>query len=179
MGDAQGSPLLNWRLCGENKSSKDICSLRPFENNDMILVASGQKKADGTPIILRTHIDKWVCPSAPVPDGPMHSEFRFIPTDAPAGATAPGTPKTPADGWYSLRPASDTSLILRAYTANYRLGDPITVFKSKGAYGRTEVVFWELGGDEIPETSGWDPAAIEPSALCGSSLSFMENQVLG
>ena len=66
---------------------------------------------------------------------------------------------------YSLRPASDTSLILRAYTASYRLGDPITVFKSKGAYGRSEVVFWELGGDEIPETSGWDPAAIEPSAL--------------
>lgn len=259
LAEAQGSPLLNWRLCGENKSSKDICSLRPFENKDMILNASGQKKADGTPIILWKHIDKWVCPAAPVPDGPEHSEFRFIPTDAPAGATDPGTPKTPVDGWYSLRfdvyadnniidviradlvelnswncatswtrsfyvenkgknqitlrladgrylgvgkdavsnygwkvvavkspflwntyseslgvanthrkyslsPASDTSLILRAYTVNYMLGDPITVFKGKGAYGRSEVVFWELSGDEIPETSGWDPAAIEPSA---------------
>jgi hypothetical protein len=249
---AQGNPLLTWRLCGENKPSKDICSLRPFENRDMVLNASGEKKADGTPIIIWTHIDKWVCPSAPVPDGPEHSEFRFIPTDAPAGATPPGTPKTPDDGWYSLRfdvnadnniidviradlvelnswscatpwtrafyvenkgnnqitlriadgrylgvgtdavydygwkvaavespflwntysespgvasshrkyslrPASDTDLVLRAYTVDYALGDPITVFEGKGAYGRSDVVFWELSGDDIPKTNGWNP----------------------
>ena len=257
LADAQGSPLLSWRLCGENKSSKDICSLRPFENKDMILNASGQQKADGTPIILWSHIDKWVCPAYPVPDGPEHSEFRFIPADAPAGVTAPGTPNTPADGWYSLRfdvyadnniidviradlvelnswscampwtrafyvenkgnnqitlriadgrylgvgttavsdygwkvaavkspllwntyseslgvakshrkyslrPASDTGLVLRAYTGNYTLGDPITVFKHKGDYGRSDVVFWELSGDDIPKTAGWTPAPVTP-----------------
>ncbi len=249
--------LLSWQLCGENKSSKDICSLRPMANKDMILNASGEKKVDGTAIILWRHIDKWVCPSTPVPDGPVHSEFRFIPTDAPAGAVAPGTPQTPADGWYSLRfdvhaqnniidviradlvelnswecattwtrafyvenkgnnkitlrladgrylgmgtqavsdlgwkaaavkspflwntyseslgvanshrkyslsPASDTDLVLRAYTASYMLGDPITVFRGRGAYGRSEVVFWELSGDDIPKTTGWTPAPVTP-----------------
>lgn len=94
------NPLLSWRLCGENKPSKDICSLRPFDNKDMLLNASGQQKADGTAIILWSHIDKWVCPSAPVPDAPEHSEFRFIPADP--SWVDPGTPKTPADGWYRL-----------------------------------------------------------------------------
>ncbi|RYD06076.1 hypothetical protein N752_05985 [Desulforamulus aquiferis] len=92
------NPLLSWRLCGENKPSKDICSLRPIDNQDMILNASGQKKADGTAIILWTHIDKWVCPVEPVPDGPEHSEFRFIPADNPDAGTA----KAPATGWYCL-----------------------------------------------------------------------------
>ncbi|MBP7332535.1 MAG: hypothetical protein KBA08_09585 [Firmicutes bacterium] len=272
------SHLQSWRLCGENKPSKDICSLRPMANRDMILNASGQQKADGTAIILWSHIDKWVCPSHPVPDGPEHSEFRFIPTDAPAGATAPGTPKTPADGWYSLRfdvheaysiidviradlvelnawncatpwtrafyvenkgnnqitlriadgrylgvgtdavsdygwkvaavkspflwntyseslgvanshrkyslrPASDTDLVVRAYTVGYNLGDPITVFRGKGAYGRSEVVFWELSGDEIPKTTDWAPAPSEqptPAAHAGltaapSQTSFVMN----
>lgn len=253
LSEALGNPLQSWRLCGENKSSKDICSLRPFENQDMVLNASGEKKADGTPIIIWKHIDKWVCPRDPVPDGPEHSELRFIPTDAPAGVTAPGTPKTPTDGWYSLRfdvyadnniidviradlvelnswscampwtrafyvenkgnnqitlrladgrylgvgktavsdygwkvaavkspylwdtfseslgtasthrkyslrSASDTKLVLRAYTVNYTLGDPITAFEGKGAYGRSDVVFWELSGNDIPKTSGWAPA---------------------
>ena len=277
---ANNKHLLSWQLCGEKKPSKDICSLRPMANKDMILNASGQQKADGTAIILWKHIDKWVCPSAPVPDGPEHSEFRFIPTDAPVGAIAPGTPQTPADGWYSLRfdvhaaynvidviranlvelnswscatpwtrafyvenkgnnqitlrladgrylgvgadavsdygwkveavkspflwntyseslgvasshrkyslrSASDTGLILRAYTVDYTLGDPITVFKQKGAYGRSEVIFWELSGDDIPKTSGWIPnpvvqptptdtttqAVIQPGETHGGSAS--------
>ncbi|AMJ41299.1 hypothetical protein [Anaerotignum propionicum] len=251
--------LLSWQLCGENKPSKDISSLRLMANKDMLLNATGQKKADGTPIILWSHIDKWVCPADPVPDGPEHSEFRFIPADTPAGATAPGTPQTPADGWYSLRfdvheafsiidviradlvelnswncatpwtrafyvenkgnnqitlrladgrylgvgteavsdygwkvaavknpfawntyseslgvannhrkyslrPVSDTGLALRAFTVNYTLGDPITVFKHKGDYGRSDVVFWELSGDEIPKTNGWTPALVTQPA---------------
>ena len=93
------NPLLSWRLCGENKPSKDICSLRPVDNQDMILNASGQKKADGTAIILWSHIDKWVCPSHPVPDGTEHSEFRFIPAENPSAGIA----KAPATGWYSLQ----------------------------------------------------------------------------
>ncbi|HBL50169.1 MAG TPA: hypothetical protein DDZ65_07995 [Firmicutes bacterium] len=228
--------FLSWQLCGENKPSKDICSMRLMANKDMLLNASGQQKADGTAIILWSHIDKWACPREPVPDGPEHSEFRFIPTDAPAGATVPGTPQTPADGWYSLRfdvhaaysiidvirsnlvelnawdcampwtrafyvenkgnnqitlriadgrylgvgtdavsdygwkvaavkspflwntysesfgvanshrkyslrPASGANLVLRAYSVNYDLGNFIAVFKSKGAYGRSEVIF--------------------------------------
>lgn len=63
---------------------------------------------------------------------------------------------------YSLRPASDTGLVLRAYTGNYTLGDPITVFKHKGDYGRSDVVFWELSGDDIPKTAGWTPAPVTP-----------------
>ncbi|NLK38563.1 MAG: hypothetical protein GX299_10875 [Epulopiscium sp.] len=254
----KGAPLLSWRLCGENKKTKDICSMRTFNNIDMLLNASGQKKADGTPIIIWKHIDKWVCPKTPVPDGPTHSEFRFIPTSAPEGAIAQGTPKTPADGWYSLRfdvntanniidviranlvelnswscampstrafyvenkgnnqitlrladgrylgvgneavsdygwkvaavknpclwntyseslgiadkhckyslrPASDTKLVLRAYSAGFDLGDPITVFEGKGAYGRSDVVFWELSGSDIPKAS-WSAAPAKPAA---------------
>lgn len=255
----QGDPLTVWWICGENKSSKDICSLRPFQNTDMVLNTSGEKKEDGTHIIIWTHIDRWVCSSYPIPDGPEHSEFRFIPTDAPEGATKPGTPKTPADGWYSLRfdiysdyniidviranlvelnswscattwtrafyvenkgdnqitlrladgrylgvgkdpvydygwkvaavdspflwktyseslgvakthrkyslrPASDTELALRAYTVDYSLGDPIVVFQGKGAYGRSDVVFWELSGDDIPKTN-WDTTPVAPGSV--------------
>ena len=264
--------LLSWRLCGENKPSKDICSLRSMKNGDMLLNASGQQKSDGTPIILWSHIDKWVCPADPVPDGPEHSEFRFIPTDAPAGATASGTPQTPADGWYSLRfdvheaysiidviradlvelnswscattwtrafyvenkgnnqitlrladgrylgvgttavsdygwkvsavkspclwntyseslgvatshrkyslrPASDTNLALRAYTGTYSLGDPITVFKGKGDYGRSDVVFWELSGDDIPKTNGWTSTPTVTAAPSKTSFMMSSNPV--
>lgn len=251
--DTNNNHLLSWQLCGENKPSQDICSMRLIANKDMILNASGEKKADGTPIIIWTDIDKWACPKEPVPDGPEHSEFRFIPTDPPAGATAPGTPQTPADGWYSLRfdvhaaysiidviradlvelnawdcatpwtrafyvenkgnnqitlrladgrylgvgtdavsdygwkvaavkspflwntysqshglaksnrkyslrSASDTSLLLRPYSVNYALGNSIIVYKYKGYSDRSEVVFRELSGAEIPEKTDWAPA---------------------
>lgn len=42
--DADNNYLLSWQLCGENKPSKDISSLRPMANRDMVLNASGQKK---------------------------------------------------------------------------------------------------------------------------------------
>lgn len=266
----KNSYLVSWNLCGENKSSKDICSMRIMANSDLLLIASDKKKTDGTAIILSKHIDKWVCTSEPIPDGPEHSEFRFIPTDAPAGAIEPGTPSTPADGWYSLRfdehvafniidvvrsdlvelnswscamawtrafyvenkgnnqitlriadgrylgvskkavseysdygyfvsametpflwntyseslgiaqthrkyslsvPSDhdlvknsehDVDLILRAYTAGYELGDPIAAFWGKGNYGRSDVVFWELSGDDIPEAN-WKTASTTSS----------------
>jgi hypothetical protein len=69
------------------------------------------KVANGTHIILWTHIDKRVCPADPVPDGPEHSEFRFIPTDAPAGPIA-----TPSKTSFVMnsKPVSVTA----AYTIN-------------------------------------------------------------
>lgn len=236
--------MIRWDIYNEDKPSKDIWSLRPRMKIDYLLNASAQKNDDGTQIIIWEHIDKWRCASSPVPDSPNHGEFRFIPTSAPVGATVPGTPKAPANGWYSLRfdsdsvnniidviktdlvelnswscamtwtrafyvenkgnnqitikiadgrylgmkadkiygwkaaavkspflwntyseshgvtkgrhkyslrPASNTELILRATTTLYNLGDPITVQQGLGGYGRSEVVFWELSGDEIPK----------------------------
>lgn len=244
------SNMIRWDIYNEDKPSKDIWSLRPRMKIDYLLNASRQKNTDGTHVIIWEHIDKWRCSKEPVPDAPNHGEFRLIPTDAPTGATAPGTPKTPTDGWYSLRfdvdaanniidviranlvelnswscampytrafyvenkgnnqvtlriadgrylgiatdknhgwrvaavkspflwntysqshgvtnghhkyslsPASNTNLVLRASTAYYNLGDPITVQIGMGGYGRSEVVFWELSGDEIPKTAGWAP----------------------
>lgn len=95
--------LVRWDIYNEDKSTKDIWSLRPRMEIDYVLNASGQKNANGTQIIIWEHIDKWRCPSEPIPDSPEHAEIRFIPTTPPNGATVPGTPKTPADGWYSLR----------------------------------------------------------------------------
>ncbi|SMB89878.1 hypothetical protein SAMN00017405_0671 [Desulfonispora thiosulfatigenes DSM 11270] len=91
-------PMFRWDIYSEN--DKDIWSLRPRMNKDIFMNASGQKSADGTPIILWTHIDRWLCPSFRSPDAPNHGEFRFIHADT--SWVDPGAPKTPADGWYQL-----------------------------------------------------------------------------
>lgn len=57
-----------WAIRCEN--NKDIFSMRPANNGEMILNAEGEKNTDGTWIILWQY-DK--------EDAPNHAEFRFIP----------------------------------------------------------------------------------------------------
>ncbi len=57
-----------WAFRSENGS--DIFSMRPANNGEMILNAAGEKKTDGTLIILWKHDNE---------DAPNHAEFRFIP----------------------------------------------------------------------------------------------------
>ncbi|NLB24502.1 MAG: WG repeat-containing protein [Clostridiales bacterium] len=62
--------LIYWEATNFNKEKSDIFSLRPPEAVKMVVNASGEKNADGTPVIIWTH-DKL--------DAPNHAEFRFIP----------------------------------------------------------------------------------------------------
>jgi hypothetical protein len=59
-----------WALRSEN--NKDIFSMRPANNGEMILNAAGEKNTDGTWIILWKHDNE---------DAPNHAEFRYIPAE--------------------------------------------------------------------------------------------------
>ncbi len=73
------SPYL-WNIYSE--SGSDIFSLRPSANTKMVLNASGEKNADGTPIILWSHESL---------NAPNHAEFRFIPAAAEILTAKPST----------------------------------------------------------------------------------------
>lgn len=85
-----------WNIYSENNA--DIFSLRPPENIEMVVNASGEKAEDGTKIILWTHSNM---------DAPNHAEFRFIPTDAPDDSI---TPQIQVPGSFKLKKASATSV---------------------------------------------------------------------
>lgn len=70
--------LIHWEATNFNKEKSDIFSLRPPEASRMLVNASGEKNADGTPIIIWTHGKL---------DAPNHAEFRFIPTNIAADPT--------------------------------------------------------------------------------------------
>ncbi|MDD2956866.1 MAG: WG repeat-containing protein, partial [Oscillospiraceae bacterium] len=68
-----------WALTWEKKS--EIFSLRPPEYMSKVLNASGEKNADGTPIIIWTH-EGSNGGSYGGFNAPEHAEFRFIPVTA-------------------------------------------------------------------------------------------------
>ena len=70
--------LIHWEATNFNKEKSDIFSLRPPEASKMVVNASSEKNADGTPIIIWKH-EKL--------DAPNHAEFRFIPTSITADTT--------------------------------------------------------------------------------------------
>ncbi|MBZ4667599.1 MAG: hypothetical protein PWP07_352 [Epulopiscium sp.] len=66
-----------WNVYSEN--NYDLFNLRPRMNKDYVVNASGEKKEDGTAIIVWKHADPWICAANPTPDAPHHAEIRFIP----------------------------------------------------------------------------------------------------
>lgn len=75
-----------WRIY-EDKKEADVFSLRSPEAVKMIVNASGEKKTDGTPIILWTHLSSGGHLAAP-----NHARFRFIPADT-------DTPDSTGESW--------------------------------------------------------------------------------
>lgn len=69
-----------WRLYWQKKS--EFYSLRPPEAHSMVLNASGEKNADGTPIIIYTSRVTYGAPPAP-----YNAELRFIPVTPIADPT--------------------------------------------------------------------------------------------
>ena len=86
---AVNSPY-TWLIFSEStnfgKEKADIFSLRPPEVSKMVVNASGEKNADGTPIIIWTNKAEYGSFNAP-----NHAEFRFIPATAATPATADAT----------------------------------------------------------------------------------------
>lgn len=68
---AVSDPYL-WKIYSENNA--DIYSLRPSDNTQMVMNASGQKNADGTHVILWSYENF---------NAPNHAEFRFMPANVP------------------------------------------------------------------------------------------------
>lgn len=92
---AVSNPYL-WKVVSENNN--DIFSLRPTENTEMVVNASGESNKDGTKIILWAHADM---------NAPNHAEIRFIPTSAPE---EPEFIQIDAPGSLTVKKASATSV---------------------------------------------------------------------
>lgn len=69
--------MTTWNAYSEN--DYDLFNIRPRMNKDYVVNASGEKKDDGTAIIVWKHADPWICAAYPTPDAPHHAEIRFIP----------------------------------------------------------------------------------------------------
>lgn len=95
-----GYYIYHWVLTSENNN--DIWSLRAREHDLYVMNASGEKNSDGTPIIMWRHARTWNGVTQGNLNAPKHGEFRFIPTSDPS-KPAPGTAKTPKNGWYGLK----------------------------------------------------------------------------
>ncbi|HOJ11156.1 MAG TPA: WG repeat-containing protein [Clostridiales bacterium] len=85
-----------WNIYAESTNfdteKTDIFSLRPPEVSTMLVNASGEKNADGTPIIIWTHKAKYGWYNAP-----EHGEFRFI------TAYTSETPDTTGESWKTYK----------------------------------------------------------------------------
>lgn len=69
--------MTSWNVYSEN--NYDLFNIRPRMNKDYAISASGEKKEDGTPLIMNLQVDRWVCAAYPTPNAPEHAEIRFIP----------------------------------------------------------------------------------------------------
>lgn len=115
-----------WNIRSEKGA--DIFSLRPSEAPSMLVNADGQKKDNGTRIIVWTHENL---------DAPNHAEIRFIPTTAPA----PVTPdpvirnwKNTWEDWVKPITREDMAVLLVEYTMTQMHGAWVVKFSLPGAF---------------------------------------------
>lgn len=141
--------MTSWNVYSEN--DYDIFNIRPRMNKDYVVNASGEKKTDGTPIIVWKHVDRWLCSAYPTPDAPQHAEIRFIPV-LPAVFKVKYN-KTP----YRVKPEGEI-------VGEFGSGDKVWVTKINGnwatiKYKDKEYYMW------APKLATVDPTVVAPIVL--------------
>lgn len=118
--------LIHWEATNFNKEKSDIFSLRPPEAVKLVVNASGEKNADGTPIIIWSH-EKL--------DAPNHAEFRFIPITTTTDTTGESWTTYTENGLVGYKDPSGNVVIKAQYDGAEKFSQGIAKVndKAKGA----------------------------------------------